>query len=314
MKILGVGLSKTGTTSLHRALEILGCKSLHYDRLRLNDVLDGSNPNPDFHRYDDVDAVTDIPTASFYDELLEAYPDCKCILTVRDEDDWWRSIEHHSNVHRKLNDPEMDPFRTQLRSYIYGSIIAKEFLYRKRYREHNERVIRRIPPNQLLIMDVVAGDGWDVLCPYLGYDIPQLPFPHMNKTMEMRVKELDAAIQDIASLARSVNAFILVDDMCFKGDLAVSAEALPFLERGGQYWGRPPDDDTAIHELERMARDGAGLIVFAWPAFWWLEYYSGFHCYLRQTYPCVLENERVIAFALSQRRMRPAGREGRGVR
>ncbi len=43
MKVLGVGLSRTGTLSLHAALEILGLKSLHYDTVRLNDVLDGGN-------------------------------------------------------------------------------------------------------------------------------------------------------------------------------------------------------------------------------------------------------------------------------
>ena len=72
MKILGVGLSRTGTMSLTLALRRLGLKAMHYDRVRLNDILDGSNPDPDFHRYDDVDAVTDIPSAYFYRELLEA--------------------------------------------------------------------------------------------------------------------------------------------------------------------------------------------------------------------------------------------------
>jgi hypothetical protein len=36
---------------------------MHYDRVRLNDILDGTNPHPDFRRYDDFDAVTDIPSA-----------------------------------------------------------------------------------------------------------------------------------------------------------------------------------------------------------------------------------------------------------
>src|SRR5262245_49667382 len=95
MRILGVGLSKTGTTSLHRALCRLGFKSLHFDDQRLNDVIVGTNDTPDFRRYDDLDAVLDIPAACFFEELMHAYPDCKCILTVRDENQWWRSIESH---------------------------------------------------------------------------------------------------------------------------------------------------------------------------------------------------------------------------
>ncbi|HYA65591.1 MAG TPA: sulfotransferase [Burkholderiaceae bacterium] len=102
MKILGVGLSKTGTASLTAALRTLGFSALHYDRVRLNDILDGSNPRPDFHRYDDVAAVTDIPSAYFYRELLAAYPEAKAILTVRDVESWWRSVSYHVNVRLPL--------------------------------------------------------------------------------------------------------------------------------------------------------------------------------------------------------------------
>ena len=97
MRILGVGLSKTGTTSLHEALQILGYSSLHFDEIRLNDILYGLAKTPDFRRYDDVDAVTDIPSAYFYRELLCAYPQSKAILTLRDPDSWWRSVETHMN-------------------------------------------------------------------------------------------------------------------------------------------------------------------------------------------------------------------------
>lgn len=50
MKILGVGLSRTGTYSLAVALRQLGFNTLHYDRERLNDILDGTNPKPDLLR------------------------------------------------------------------------------------------------------------------------------------------------------------------------------------------------------------------------------------------------------------------------
>ena len=47
MQIVGAGLSKTGTKSLHHALTILGYKSINYDNRRLNDILDGSSPISD---------------------------------------------------------------------------------------------------------------------------------------------------------------------------------------------------------------------------------------------------------------------------
>jgi hypothetical protein len=188
MKILGVGLSKTGTSSLHEALLSLGYTAIHHDRERLNDILDGSNNRPDFRRYDDVDAVTDIPSTYFYRELLAAYPECRAILTLREVDSWWKSVETHFNVTYPTGGREDDPLREvyafleRLRNCVYGSARATEFLFKKRYVEHNERVRADIPADRLLVMDITAGDGWEVLCPFLGVEIPDRPFPHENKT------------------------------------------------------------------------------------------------------------------------------------
>jgi Sulfotransferase domain len=198
MKVLGVGLGRTGTLSLHRAFQILQFKSIHYDQIRLTDILDGSNSHPNFRRYDDVDAVTDIPTAYFYREILEAYPECKAVLTVRDVGSWWKSSIKHN-----AQDPVAEPslwertralvsadtaarlkrhrFKTNLRNYVYGSAVPREFLYKRKFLEYNQRVASEIPPSRLLVMNIPAGDGWELLCPFLGVPIPSEPFPHENK-------------------------------------------------------------------------------------------------------------------------------------
>ena len=202
MKIIGAGLSKTGTTSLQKALELLGFSGIHYDQERLNDILDGSNKNPDFQRYDDVDFVTDLPSAHFFDELLAAYPESKVILTIRELESWWKSVDHHwkrkypmekksiarelartilrrnSQIRQARN--EHDAFRRQLRNYVYGSVEASEFLYKKKYLDHNERVRAVVPADRLLVMNIVAGDGWEVLCPFLQMKVPETTFPHSH--------------------------------------------------------------------------------------------------------------------------------------
>ena len=203
MIVLGVGLSKTGTTSLHRALQLLNLKCIHHDQSRLNDILDGSNPNPDFRRYDDLDAVTDIPSAYFFHEILDAYPESKAILTIRDIDAWWKSLLYHWNTLHPLRktsvfyriggvlglkrwpgkaEDEYNMFRRHLRNYVYGSVVASEFLYKKKYIEHNERVQASVPAHRLLVMNITAGDGWDKLCPFLGMSIPSETFPHSHKS------------------------------------------------------------------------------------------------------------------------------------
>jgi SAM-dependent methyltransferase len=118
---------------------------------------------------------------------------------------------------------------------------------------------------------------------------------------------LHLTAQDLAALISPGDAFILVDDAYiqalqeqFKVEIAVGRQAIPFLERDGQYWGPPPDDITAVQELERLRRSGANFIVFAWSAFWWLDYYSGLHHHLQSQFRCVLEHERLVVFELRQ--------------
>ena len=99
----------------------------------------------------------------------------------------------------------------------------------------------------------------------------------------------------------SGTSLVLVDDASWGASQVVAGrQARPFLERAGQYWGPPPDDDTAVHELERLRQAGAGFIVFAWPSFWWLDHYVGFRRYLEATYPRVLANERLVIFDLQR--------------
>jgi glycosyltransferase involved in cell wall biosynthesis len=92
---------------------------------------------------------------------------------------------------------------------------------------------------------------------------------------------------------------ILADDGQWgvEGDLA-RCECMPFLEEGGTYCGPPPDDRTAVRELERLRAGGAAFFVLAWPAFWWLDCYPGFLEHLRSRYEPTLEGDRVIIFDL----------------
>jgi hypothetical protein len=104
--------------------------------------------------------------------------------------------------------------------------------------------------------------------------------------------------------------FILVDH-CEIGPFPLGARRrLPFLERAGAYWGPPPDDTTAIRELERMREGGVEFVLVGWPAFWWLKAYPEFVRHLRSTCACLLENDAVHLFDIRSEAARgePAGR------
>ncbi len=104
--------------------------------------------------------------------------------------------------------------------------------------------------------------------------------------------------QDIAALIPQEAMFVFVDEQWFGSEVTAGRRAVPFFERDGEDWGRPPDDNTAIREVERLRRSGVSFVVFAWPAFWWLEHYAELHRYLRSESRCLLENNRLLGFDL----------------
>jgi hypothetical protein len=73
---------------------------------------------------------------------------------------------------------------------------------------------------------------------------------------------------------------------------------LPFPDTDGKYAGKPPDDATAVGELERARAAGATFLVIFWPAFWWLDHYAAFAHYIRSRFPRVLADDDVVIFDL----------------
>jgi lipopolysaccharide biosynthesis glycosyltransferase len=122
---------------------------------------------------------------------------------------------------------------------------------------------------------------------------------HLVPSLEFTFSDLlEIARREILAVIPSGSSFILVDRYIFYDKIFPDRNVLPFLERGGESWGNPPDDDTAIKELERMRKAGVGFMVIAWWEFWWLDYYSRFFDYLRSNFPCLINNERLLIFDL----------------
>jgi exopolysaccharide biosynthesis predicted pyruvyltransferase EpsI len=106
----------------------------------------------------------------------------------------------------------------------------------------------------------------------------------------------------IASHIPPDRRFILVDDHDLSAELNLGNSATPFLEKNGKYFGPPADSITAIQELERLRKTGEVAIVFAWPAFWWLDYYLEFYEYLKSRYECILKKDRAVIFDLKKQK------------
>jgi len=104
--------------------------------------------------------------------------------------------------------------------------------------------------------------------------------------------------QEMSAIANDGRSVILIDDDQVAQHSAAELRTIPFLERDGEYFGPPPDDATAVRELERLRCAGAGWLAVAWPAFWWLDHYASFQRHLHSTFRLVENNSRLVMFDL----------------
>lgn len=180
-RVFGIGLHKTGTTSLGVALEQLGYDVCHGARpLRhvlgneqMMELLRHARLEPVFRIAEAFDAFEDHPWSVLYRELDQRFPGSRFILTVRDESRWLASAI------RFWGATEFD-----LRTWIYGAggPLGHEQRYVARFRAHNTEVrdYFRQRPEDLLMVDWETGDGWRELARFLGREAPALPFPHVR--------------------------------------------------------------------------------------------------------------------------------------
>jgi len=193
-KIFGIGLSKTGTTSLAHALEILGYKTRDYPGITQYRASDLSSV--DLNMVDAHDALTDTPIPSFYRELDRKYPNSKFILTIRDSEGWLTSCKKQFNEKLAAKQNEA---HNQLFMDLYGCTVFDEQKFLDGYEKFVNGVLEHFKdrPQDLLVINVTAGEGWEKLCPFLGRPIPDVPFPKANVT---QINWMN--IGDIVAIAR----------------------------------------------------------------------------------------------------------------
>jgi len=201
MKIFGIGLSKTGTSSLASALQILGYRV--YDNLGVETYARGDLSSVDLAVVDAHDALTDTPIPSFYRELDVRYPGSRFILTVRERDSWLQSCRKQFT--QKLSEKQNDAHR-RLFVDLYGTDVFDEHGFARGYDRFVDGVRQhfRDRPGDLLTMDIAAGDGWESLCAFLGKSVPDVPFPKANVT---QVRWMD--ILSLVDIARQAGAELM---------------------------------------------------------------------------------------------------------
>ena len=194
LKVIGAGFGRTGTNSLKLALEKLcNCRCYHMFELiqdlgRLNhwqDALAG-RPVAWDALFDGFGATVDWPSTAYWAELAVHYPDAKIILSLRDSDNWYKSISQTIFPRLQTAPPDEEPvgaWGRMVQSLIADGIFNREFDRESAvrvYEAHNARVIATVPPERLLVHE--PGDGWEPLCKFLGVPIPDEDYPRTNST------------------------------------------------------------------------------------------------------------------------------------
>jgi Sulfotransferase domain len=197
--VWGIGLTRTGTRSLNRALEILGYRAVHY-------------PTISTLLHEPLEAATDEPVAVMYKYLDFVYPNSQFILTERGEDEWVRSTAEHRRRHferRRRSSPlESSAVKPEsnwiqgefamilrhslLRDRIVERVFTQTALYetvefdegkfRQGYQRHHRDVERYFAKRSadLLRIRICEGEGWDSICDFLGHPVPNEPFPKIR--------------------------------------------------------------------------------------------------------------------------------------
>jgi hypothetical protein len=163
MKIFGIGLTRTGTTSLTEALKILGYSAVHCPM--------------SYEEIEHHEASTDTAVAARFEFLDLLYPNSKFILTIRDLDSW---IDSAAFLARSVNDPI---WKLETRSKLWGSFVFDRYKFIEGYHKHHSKVLHHFTnrPNDFLTLDLKSTDKFEKLCSFLDKPIPSDDYPHLNK-------------------------------------------------------------------------------------------------------------------------------------
>ena len=184
-RVFGLGLSRTGTSSLTSALYRLGVNTKHYarDPREMYQQLRNGDYELDILKKR-TRGLTDIPHVPYFAQLDHVWQGSKFILTIREKDAWLRSVDQllQSSMKWWDNDPQYRQIAEFFRASVYGTIWFNRDRFSYVYDTHTRNVLHYFQgrPDDLLVIDICAGEGWEKLCPFFGVDLPNEPFPRVS--------------------------------------------------------------------------------------------------------------------------------------
>ena len=181
-KVVGIGLPKTGTTSLGYCMRRFGFKHRTFDmnlavkvkRNQIAEVLSEAERHESFE---------DWPWFVLYREFDRKFPKSKFILTIRkDTATYVKSLMGHHEREGIRNENFVKP---SWWDEVHGMEPANwDYEYSaRRYEQHNRDVLAYFGDRigrDLLVVCWEKGDGWAELSRFLNKQTPHEPFPHLR--------------------------------------------------------------------------------------------------------------------------------------
>lgn len=196
MKVIGTGVGRTGTYSLKMAINELGLGPCHHMEAVVEKMATqvplwnaAHEGQADWSTiYEGFPSAVDWPTAAFFRELYEAFPDAKYVLTVRSAESWAESFG--ATIYTLLSQADKAPPAMRDWLAMCSAILERtgfppgldKAALMTGFETHNQAVRDTIPANQLLEFDVKQ--GWGPLCTFLGVPMRDAPFPRTNNREE----------------------------------------------------------------------------------------------------------------------------------
>lgn len=177
LRVFGIGLNKTGTTSLKLAFEKLGLR--HFSRSpRAFRLYRQERWDQLFAMIAPFQSFEDWPWPLMVPQLLEHYGDnARFVLTRRrSAQDWLDSLKAHSLKTNPDNNPRFKIF-----GYHYPHGVEAQHLAFYETHLAETRALFADRPGQLCELCWEEGDGWSDLCGFLDMRAPWGAFPHANK-------------------------------------------------------------------------------------------------------------------------------------
>ena len=165
------------------------------------------------------EVLNDTPCNVFVAELMEAYPDAKIILTVRDSVEQWHQsyldslqpywdeiylkqgatgwLRRHFGPRNRCEGMEW----MLLKHTFYGNFKESG---KKTYIEHNEKVRRLAKEQGREFLEFNPRQGWERLCDFLGKEVPDQEYPRLFEGQQAKALTKGMAQESDAEVKRKL--------------------------------------------------------------------------------------------------------------